>query len=240
MRNRFPAGRLARVAPKKRKDPLERKFRTGLVAAALAFVVWGAALYATAEEPGREHIVFRILAAAVWALVLGWAVSRRLPHGEVLGGALILRAHPVLRFGFPILFCCPAAVLFAVEAVRQPAGRGVLASMTAFTLLTGWFGTRVLAYSYRATDAGVECAQPFSRTRSVAWDRVTLVQLGPFGHLYLKADRKTWVAVPGRIGGLDEFARMALVRLPPPVLVAAPKVRERLEILAGAPIVPPP
>jgi hypothetical protein len=142
----------------------------------------------------------------------------------------------------------PAGLLGSLTArtwqLGQTGPAGLVAGIVA-TLLALSVAVYEFVYAFRAHlvvhDTGIERVGVFRR-RLVAWKSIATIAFNPANHWFVvKATRGSHLWLPVDLAGMDEFAVLALRRLPPAVLQTTDSVvREVLEELAAAAATPRP
>ena len=184
--------------------------------------------------------------AALAALMVGgrWllrprrsgAVSRDSPCTD---GPLVLRTPRRNAIMLGITALLPAGVLGSLTFRTWGLGRTGLAGLlvgVAATLLTVAVAAYEFAYAARARvvvhDTGIERIG-VARRRLVGWGSISKVAFNPVNHWFfvtVKDGSHLWL--PADVPGMDEFAQLALRRLPPAVLQADPEALEVFDELA--------
>ena len=203
-------------------------------------VIWRAALGETSGM--RDAIAF----AAFIVLMLGAQVllRRRRPapaSGAVRrpDGALVLkpprRNGVLMAIGAFVPAVIFGAFTFHTWNVARSGAAGVLG--IAVTLASIAVAVYLLLRADRACvvvhDTGLESVG-VQRRRTVAWKDVSKLAFNPMNHwFFVTVSDGSHLWLPADVPGMDEFARIALRRLPPAVLEADRDAREVLEELAN-------
>lgn len=188
-----------------------------------------------------------IALAALAVLLVGGQILRRrrrpaptVSAARLPDGALVLR--PPRRNGILMALSAliPAAILavftFHTWNLRRSGAAGAVA--IAVTLVPVAVAAYLLARSGRACivvhDTGLERVG-VRRRRVVAWRSVAKLAFNPMNHwFFVTASDGSHLWLPADVPGMDEFARIALRRIPPAVLEHSGDALEVLEELAGA------
>jgi hypothetical protein len=187
----------------------------------------------------RDAIAF----AAFIVLMLGARVllRRRRPSPAAAAvrradGALVLKPPRKNGVLMAISALVPAAILgaFTFQAwnvAKSGAVLGIAATLTAVAV-----AAYLLARAGRACvvvhDTGLESVG-VRRRRVVHWKDVSKLAFNPMNHwFFVTVSDGSHLWLPADVPGMDEFARIALRRLPPAVLEGDRDAREVLEELA--------
>src|SRR5512133_230525 len=180
-----------------------------------------------------------LIAIAVLALLMlaGHALFRRsgqrVPpaHAPPTAGPLVLRPPRRTAIMSGISALLPAALIGAltlrVWALGRTGPAGLSGGLVA-TLLVVAFAAYQFAYAARARvvvhDTGLERVG-VSRRRLVGWTSIAKISFNPAQHwFFLTVSDGSHLWLPADVAGMPEFARIALLRLPPAVLRADPVV----------------
>lgn len=190
----------------------------------------------------RDAIAF----AAFIVLMLGARVlfRRRRPAPASAAvrradGALVLKPPRKNGVLMAISALVPAAILgaftFHTWNVTRSGAAGVLGIATTLTAVA--VAAYLLARAGRACvvvhDTGLESVG-VRRRRVVTWKDVSKLAFNPMNHwFFVTVSDGSHLWLPADVPGMDQFARIALRRLPPAVLEADRDAREVLEELAG-------
>jgi hypothetical protein len=192
----------------------------------------------------RESLIAFVVLALLMILaraLFRWSQRRTRPaHAPPTARPLVLRPPRRVAILFAISALVPAALLgaltFHVWALGRT-GRAGLSGGVVATLLVVAFAAYQLAYAARARvvvrDTGLERVG-VSRRRLVGWRSIAKISFNPvYCWFFVTVSDGSHLWLPADVAGMPEFARIALLRLPPAVLGADPLVGEVLNELAG-------
>lgn len=182
-------------------------------------------------------------------LVLGWRGLFQPVRGS--------RAHVVMRDGVAVLrpprgrnamlaglALGPTLVVLGVVTRIGWRADDQLGLALAFALMAlgGWLVLWLLAAEFRQhvrVDART-IERVFAITRlQVRWSEVERIRWNPSSRWFFMVAAGAWLWVPADFDGIADFAKLALVSLPPAALQADPDARPALEELAAAPPLSP-
>jgi hypothetical protein len=188
-----------------------------------------------------QSVLLGVAAVAV-VFVLGRGLfarlSRRAPprRAERAGGRLVLRSRGLfVAIGLTAL--PPIAVVAALAwllARREQISAGGIAFaelvVAAGLALVAWVFAAAARQRIVADDLGVERIGVLRRRR-LRWVDVARLAYNPVSRTLLLAGPAARLWISEDLGGIGEFAALALARLPPALLEASADVREVLEEL---------
>jgi hypothetical protein len=173
--------------------------------------------------------------------LLAWVASRRRLRVGRTAGALVLRM-PRGYFATlaAVLFLpCAAFAVIALAVTWKPgeeSSRFILAGTVGSLGLVGggWLATLEARFRLRLDDFTIERRSAF-RTRTHPWREVAKITLNPVNNwFFLTLVSGQRIYFMEGLDGIAEFAELALLRIPKPVLEANPDAVEGLRELAEA------
>ncbi len=173
-------------------------------------------------------------------LLLAWSGRRRRLRVARAGGAAVLRMprghYAILSAVAIIPFAAIAYLAFSAQWAGGSASHGWVMGLVMGTAGAVWGGyllALVARGRIRVDEAGIEKVGAVT-TRRAAWGEVTKVTFNPMNSwFFLTLARGGRIYVVDGLEGIGDFAEIALRRLPPEVLAAAPDAEEALRDLSS-------